>query len=227
MARWSTPSCLQLGQQFMNLHRIGRGVRQAASSPFGPDHAHRSQAGGGLAQRRPDFAQESDDGGFALGAGDGGDDVGLAGEESGGIARQAGAGIFVGNEAHAQRRDLVGDGGRAQHRDRAARHRILHESRAVGLGPGQSGEQIARLHFAAVAGQAGKALHAHHGAFLVLCPIIESDCGVIRASSASLVGGATLGTPSSGAMRWITRPTAGAAVQPASAKPAVSLVPCG
>ena len=79
---------LQLRQQFVDFHRIGRGVRQRHRA-LGPDHADRAQAGGGLAQRRPDFAQEGDDGGFALGAGDGGDRLGLGAEEGRGIARQA------------------------------------------------------------------------------------------------------------------------------------------
>ena len=77
---------LQLGQQIMNFHRIGRCVRKGEGA-VRTDDADGAQAGGRFSQGRPDFAQEGDDGGLALGAGDGGNGVRLGGEEGGGITR--------------------------------------------------------------------------------------------------------------------------------------------
>ena len=208
----------QLGQQFVNLHRIRRGVRQRHHA-VRRDHAHGAQAGGGLAQRGPDFAQERDDGRLTLGAGDGGDCLGLRVIKSGGVARQAQAWIFGRNKRHAQRRDVAFQRGRAQHGAGAARHRVLHEFRAVGFRPGQGREQIAGFDLAAVAGQTCEVLHARHSGFRMW----RHRAG----PSASLVETGMLGTPSSGAMRWIMRPACGAAVQPAVAKPNVSLVDLG
>ncbi len=95
----------QLGQQAMDFHRIGRGVRQRLFA-LGPDHADGAQAGGWLAQGGPDFTQEGDDRGFALGAGNGGNRFGLGVEKCRRITRQPGAGIFIGDESNAQRRGL-------------------------------------------------------------------------------------------------------------------------
>ena len=70
----------QLVQRAMQLDRIGRGVR-AVCLARGRHHADRAEAGGRHAERRPDLAQEGGDRGFAVGAGDGGDGVGLAREK--------------------------------------------------------------------------------------------------------------------------------------------------
>jgi hypothetical protein len=125
---------LQPRQQFVDLHRIGRGVGKREFA-FRPYYAHRSQTCRRFSQRRPDLAQESDNGGLALGAGDSGDDLGLSGEEGGRIACQSGAGIVFRNKPHAQRRNIAGKRRRTHHRHRAARHRVLHKARAVGLCP--------------------------------------------------------------------------------------------
>ncbi len=144
---------------------------------------------------------------------------------------EARTGIFIGDEAHAQGRHVVGQRRRAQHGNGATRHRILHKACAIGLGARERREQIARLDLAAVAGEARQSRNIldtqHTGSSCFMAHYRPGMWRHYGAPEASLVGGAVLGTPRSGAMRWITRPTAGAAVQPARAKPAVSLVPCG
>ena len=176
--------------------------------PVRSDHAHCAQAGGGLAQRRPDLAQESDDGGFALGAGDGGDDVRLAGKESRGITRQARARIFIGDEAHAQRRHVIWPWpAHPAPPRRPLRHGVFHEPsrRRSWCPPERRTDSPASLYGCRLPSQ-----------LLPVKPfmpaIVESDCGVI-ARPAWWAGrhwgnnppawwaAALLGTPNSGAMR--------------------------
>ena len=109
----------KLRQQLVDFHRVRRGVVQRRLA-LGADDANGAQAGGRLAQRGPDFAQEGDDGGFALGAGDGGNHGGLRRIKGRRVTRQAQAGICIGNEACAQCRDIGFQRRRAQHGDGAA-----------------------------------------------------------------------------------------------------------
>ena len=102
---------LQLRQQAVDFDRIRRGVLERDLAVRRHD-ADGAEAGGRHAQRGPDLAHEGDDGGFALGAGDGGDGLGLGAEEARGLTRQAEARIVVGDEAHAQRFAAAATSGR-------------------------------------------------------------------------------------------------------------------
>jgi len=128
-------------------------------------HADGAHAGRALAQRRPDLTQENRDRGLAVGAGDGGDGLGLGGEELRGDTRQRPARILVGDEAYAERRRAGCDVGPAEHGHRAAAHRVVHVRRAVRLGSRQRRKQIARTHLAAVAREASELSYCLHGAF--------------------------------------------------------------
>ena len=104
---------------------------------------------------------------------------GLGGEKGGGITRQAGAGIVVGDEGHAQRLGLRRRIGMRQHGAGAALHRIGDEARAVGLAPRKRREQVTRLDLAAVAGYAGEIFCRHHGDCSFLPGTIRENCGAI------------------------------------------------
>ena len=79
---------LELRQQAVDFDRIGRGVAER-NLAVRRDDADSAQARGRLTERGPDLADEGDDGGFALGAGDGGDGLRLRAEEARGVAREA------------------------------------------------------------------------------------------------------------------------------------------
>ena len=99
---------------------------------LGSDHADRAQAGGGLAQCRPDLAQKGDNGGFAFGAGDGGDVSGWAPKKAAAKRARPRTGIFVSDEADAQRLGLRRHSGCASTAMAPRSTASCNEARAVG-----------------------------------------------------------------------------------------------
>ena len=105
-----------------------------------------------MPERLPDLAHEGDDRSLAAGAGDGSDGRRLARMEMRGGERQRAARV-----AHAHERGL----GRqcdlplAHDRHRAGGDGIGDETRTVGAAAGERNEDVARLHVAAVGGNAG------------------------------------------------------------------------
>ncbi len=217
---------LQLREQAVDFHRVGRGVFQRDFAR-GRDDADGAQAGGALAEHSPDLAQEHRDRGFAVGAGDGGDCFGLRAIEFGRRARQSQARVFIGDEAHAQFLGVAGRIGARQNGDRAALHRVGHEFGAVRLRSRKGCEQIALFHLAAVARKACEILHRLHFARtrLTRCNCRLRMWSHYEFSLASARTG-SFGTPRIGAMRAITWPARGAAVWPASDM-IPPLPPCG
>ncbi len=143
----------QLIEGAMQFDRVRRGER-AVGFPARRHHADGAEAGGGVAEVRPNLPGEGGDRGLAAGAGDGGDGSRLAREEGGGAERQRAARILdldEGNIVGKPVRPLLGGD-----RQRARRCRCAGKMGAVGLGTGNGDEQVARLHLAAVRSNAGK-----------------------------------------------------------------------
>ena len=103
----------------------------------------------------------------------------LRSEEFGGIPRQTGAGIVVGDEGHAQRLGLRRHIRMGQHGARAALHRVGDEARPIGLASRKRREQVTGLDLAAVAGYAGEIFCRHHGDCSFLPGTIRENCGAI------------------------------------------------
>ena len=112
-----------------------------------------------------------------------------------------------------------------QDRNRAAGNRLGGEVPPVKLGPGQGGKKIARPDPAQIGGEAGdlgveRRQRRDRGRAEELSKMQSACLSGSRASAHERLparNSSIGGTPSSGAMRTMTRPTAGAAVQPAVA----------
>ena len=138
------PSFASLRQQAMRFDRIGRRVRErmhrrsSPTTPIVPMLAALQPA------RVPDLAQEHGDGRFAVGAGDRRDRLRLRAEKCRRHARQPRAGIFVGDEAHAERFRIALHLRCAEHDGGAALHRVADELSAIRTCAGQARQRDSR-----------------------------------------------------------------------------------
>ena len=147
----------QVAERPVQGHRVGRGQAAGPLDPRAedPERAHRS---GGMALGCPDLAQEPDDGGLAVGAGDGGDGLRLLRIEARRQQGEAAARVVVVDQGQGHRDTRLRrqhGAGRRQHRHGAAPHRIGDEVAAVGAGAGKGGKQEAGLHLPRVGGEPG------------------------------------------------------------------------
>ena len=127
-----------------------RGGQRTIDGARGRHHADGADARGGMTEPLPDLAREGGDRSLAAGAGDGGDGRRLAWIESCRRERQRAARIRCRDKRDANMRGHLLSG----HRNRTGSDRTLDEPCAVGLRTGEREKKIARLHGAAVHGEA-------------------------------------------------------------------------